>query len=133
MKLKPNPKPFHYHLGERGETVASAYLKKQGYKILEKNYRCKIGEIDLVVQKNGRVIFVEIKTRSSDAFGRPEESVHAAKQKKLIRLAQWYLKSHPKISGPVGFDVLALTGLEGSFSIRHIPQAFILPDDDTRE
>ena len=132
MKLKPNPQPFRYSLGDRGEVAACAYLKKQGYEILEKNYRCKIGEIDLIVQKEGRVIFVEIKTRSSDHFGKPEESVHAAKQQKVIRLAQWYLKSHKNFaSSPVGFDVVAVTwNPDETPEIRHIPNAFTLPDSD---
>ncbi|MSR77079.1 MAG: YraN family protein [Candidatus Omnitrophica bacterium] len=140
MKLKPSSKPFRYTLGDRGEAAACSYLKKQGYKILEKNYRCTIGEIDLIVQKDGRIIFVEIKTRSNDHFGRPEESVHAAKQKKLIRLAQWYLKTHPSFaSQPAGFDVIAVSGSldaglssvgRGAPEIRHIPQAFTLPADN---
>ena len=130
MKLKPNPQPFRYALGDRGEVAASAYLKKQGYKILEKNYRCKMGEIDLIAEKNGRLSFVEIKARSSDHFGKPEESVHAVKQRKLVQLAQWYLKSHPEwASKPVGFDVIAVTwdGGDGKPAIRHIPNAFTLP------
>ena len=89
--------------------IAWNYLVKQGYRILEKNYRCRIGEIDVVAQKNKRLAFIEIKTRRHTGFGRPEEAVHAAKQKKLIQLAQWYLKDKKKGDVPVSFDVLAIT------------------------
>ena len=129
MKYSPLTKPFHLSLGERGEMIAWNFLRKQGYKILEKNYRCKIGEIDVVAQKNGRIVFIEIKTRAHHGFGRPEESVHAAKQKKLISLAKWYLKEKRKTDVAVSFDVLAITFQgESEPEIRLIENAFMADD-----
>ena len=88
---------------------ARELLAKAGYKIIEKNYRCPLGEIDCIAQRQGRTAFIEIKTRSDHRFGRPEESVHAMKQKRLVQIAQWYLKAHQKIDARVSFDVLAIT------------------------
>ena len=107
-KLVPNKKPFRLPLGERGEMVGWDYLRRRGYKILEKNYRTPIGEIDVIAQKDGRIVFLEIKTRSNSSFGRPEESVDTFKQRKLIRIAQWYLKKRKMEEAAVSFDVLAV-------------------------
>ena len=109
MTLAPRKEPFRVSLGDRGEMIAWDYLIRRGYRILEKNYRCKIGEIDVVAEKNKRLVFVEIKTRRHAGFGRPEEAVDAAKQRKLTRLAQWYLKEKKKKEVSVFFDVLAIT------------------------
>ena len=108
MKFAPRNTPFRVTLGERGEMVACQYLVKHGYRILEKNYRCTIGEIDVVAAKDGRLVFVEIKTRSQKVFGRPEESVGWTKQRKMIRLAEWYLKDKKKTDASVSFAVLAV-------------------------
>ena len=129
MTYRPLSKPFHISLGERGEMIAWGYLVKQGYKILEKNYRCKIGEIDVIAERERRITFIEIKTRRHHGFGRPEESVHAFKQRKLIQLAQWYLKEKRKTEAAISFDVLAITfPEEGVPEIRLIPNAFSADD-----
>ena len=117
--------PFRLPLGRRGEMVAWHFLTQRGYKILEKNYRCKLGEIDVVAEKKSRTAFVEIKTRRTWDFGRPEESVHAAKQRKLVRLAEWYLREKKKSDSLVSFDVVAVTWKEsGEPEIRLIENAF---------
>ncbi|MCM8776573.1 MAG: YraN family protein, partial [Candidatus Omnitrophica bacterium] len=96
-----------------------------GFKILEKNYRCPLGEIDVVAEKKGRTFFIEIKTRSQSYFGLPEESVNTFKQKRLVRLAQWYLKGQRLGDIPVSFGVLAVTwkGCEDP-QVRLIENAF---------
>ncbi|MBI3312727.1 MAG: YraN family protein [Candidatus Omnitrophica bacterium] len=117
--------PFQVSLGGRGEMVGTAYLAQKGYKILETNYRCPLGEIDVVAAKGERIVFVEIKTRSGEKFGRPEESVHGFKQRKLTQLAQWYLKDKKLLNQPAGFAVLAITWKEkDSPQIRLIENAF---------
>jgi putative endonuclease len=108
MNLSPRKEPFKMTLGERGEIIAADYLAKQGYKILEKNFRCALGEIDIVAEKSGRLIFAEVKTRTSERFGRPEESVHEIKQRKIVRLAEWYLRAHKIQERPISFLVLAV-------------------------
>lgn len=107
--------------------VGAAYLVRNGYKILEKNYRCLLGEIDIVAEKGERIIFVEIKTRNSEMFGRPEEAVHSAKQRKLIQLAKWYLKDKKLWDRSAGFAVLAVSWKAKSDpEIRLIEDAFEL-------
>jgi putative endonuclease len=106
--------------------AARAYLTAQGYKILEKNYRVPIGEIDAVCEKAGRIVFVEVKTRSGERFGAPEESVHAFKQRKLLRLAEWYLKDKRLGDVSVSFAVVAVVMGPGTPvpKIRLIENAF---------
>lgn len=130
MKLRLNPAPFRYTLGERGETLAWHYLKEQGYRILEKNYRCPIGEIDVIARKNGRLLFIEVKTRQSHDFGRPEEAVGFHKQKKLMDLAACYVKEKNLKNTSLGFEVAAITWESGREpEIRVIPQAFEAGDE----
>lgn len=122
---------FHLSLGERGEMIGWGFLVRHGYKILEKNYRCPLGEADVIAAKKGRLIFVEIKTRAQSRFGAPQESVQPAKQEKIIRVAQWYLKDKKYSDVPVSFHVLAIQFPgEGDPEIRLIEDAFSLRDPD---
>lgn len=113
MKLTPHPGPFRLPLGTRGETAACGFLKEKGYEILEKNYKCKIGEIDVIARNRGRLVFIEIKTRTSTYFGTPQEAVHLQKQEKIFKVAQWYLKEKKLVKIPVAFDVVAVLWKEG--------------------
>ena len=125
MKLTPNPAPFRLALGDRGEMAACRFLKEKGYEILEKNYHCKIGEIDVVARRNGRLAFVEIKTRTSVQFGMPQEAVDHKKQEKIFKLAQWYMKEKKITKTPIAFDVVAVLWKEGgSPEIRLIADAY---------
>lgn len=125
MKLTPHPGPFRSSLGERGETAACGFLKDHGYEILEKNYKCKLGEIDVVARRKGRLAFVEIKTRTSAQFGMPQEAVDLRKQEKIFKVAQWYLKEKKIFKAPIAFDVVAILWREGQApEIRLIPDAF---------
>jgi putative endonuclease len=125
MRLKPLQTPFQLSLGKRGEMAAADHLRKNGYKILEQNYRCEIGEIDIIAKKEGRLLFIEVKTRKSDHFGVPEESVHTIKQQKIFRTAEWYLKQNKAEDKPVGFEVVAVDWYEDRDpGIRCIPNAF---------
>ena len=78
--------------GRRGEALAARYLEQQGYQLVERNYRCAAGEIDLVVQTGDALVFVEVRTRRSVALGTPEESITPAKAQRLIALAWTYLQ-----------------------------------------
>ncbi len=93
--------------GRLGEEKAIEFLKKNGYKILERNYKTKIGEIDIIATKNKKIIFIEVKTRSSVNFGRPEEAVGKKKLKKIENVAQIYLQSK-KINLPYSFEILSI-------------------------
>ena len=109
MKISPNPKPFRYSLGERGENIAAALVRQNGFKILQKNYKCKIGEIDLIAEKAERIHFIEVKTRSGSEFGSPAEAVDRKKQEKLFKLAAWYLKEKKLKEPLLSFDIIAVT------------------------
>ena len=95
-------------LGIWGEKIAMEYLQKRGYQIVETNFRCREGEIDIVARDNDYLVFVEVRTRSSSEFGTPEESVTAAKKKKLVTLAFAYLQSHRNLPSLWRFDVVAI-------------------------
>lgn len=96
-------------LGRRGEDIAARFLKKMGYKIIERNFRCRIGEIDIIAFEKGVLIFIEIKTRTSDTFAPPQLSVNRLKQQKIINSALSYLVQK-KITGiDCRFDIITIT------------------------
>ncbi|MBI3318922.1 MAG: YraN family protein [Candidatus Omnitrophica bacterium] len=112
-------------LGKRGEAQALRYLAGQGYRILERNVRSRMGEIDCVARDGGILCFVEIKSRSSLRFGFPEEAVTLKKQWRIARLASSYLKRRGLKNLPVRFDVVSiLEGPAGPCRIRLIKGAF---------
>jgi putative endonuclease len=78
-------------LGQEGERLAEQYLKRKGYKVVERNYRCLSGEVDLIVLDQRVIVFVEVKTRTDDRFGTPFDAVEMRKQQKMIRAAQFFL------------------------------------------
>lgn len=112
-------------IGSIGEGIAQEYLRKKGYRILEKNYRTRFGEIDIIAEDKGTIVFIEVKTRIHETFGAPEESVTRQKQERLKKVALCYLKDLKKIP-PVRFDVLAieLKGKSADAVIEHIEYAF---------
>ena len=111
-------------LGDRGEDMAAAHLKKQGYKILERNYRTPIGEIDLVARHQGVLVIIEVKTRRSRRFGSPQEAVQPAKQERLRNLAEYYLQQQGLGEVTVRFDVVGILWQEGKPQVEVILGAF---------
>ena len=111
--------------GEEGEKIAAAFLLKQGYRILERNFRTALGEIDLIAQDGKTLIFVEVKARSGIGFGVPQSAVDPRKQTKMSRVALLYL-SQKKIEGcECRFDVIGITqGSNGAASVEHFKNAF---------
>lgn len=100
--------------GNRGERAAARHLKRQGMRVIARQHRTRLGEIDLIALDGGRVVFVEVKTRKSDAAGRPEEAVTAAKQRQLTRLGLEYLKRRGWLGKRAArFDVVAVTWPDG--------------------
>jgi putative endonuclease len=95
-------------LGDVGEKLARNFLKKKGYKIRENNFRCREGEIDIIAQKKGCLVFVEVRTRTGSCFGSPEESVTSAKKEKLIASALAYLNSHKDLPESWRIDFVAV-------------------------
>ena len=111
-------------LGDQGEDLAAAFLKKQGYRILERNYRTPLGEIDLIGRHRGALVFIEVKTRRSSRFGSPQEAVHPAKQERLRNLAAYYLQQHGLGEVTVRFDVVGILWQEGKPQVEVIHGAF---------
>ena len=100
---------FHNkQIGLDGEILASHYLISKGYEILENNYRNALGEIDLVTQERSEIVFVEVKTRKSSRFGRPEESVDNVKQQKIQKAAEIFLIDRQLIDYDWRLDVIAI-------------------------
>ncbi|AZR72358.1 YraN family protein [Anoxybacter fermentans] len=111
-------------LGRLGEKLARDYFLKAGYNILAENYRTPLGEIDLVVEKDKTIIFVEVRTRSTPSFGAPEESISRSKRERLIRLALQFCAHHYLYSQNLRFDVIAISFFDNEPKIEHIKNAF---------
>lgn len=111
-------------LGDRGEDLAAAFLKKQGYRILERNYRTPLGEIDLIARHRGALVIIEVKTRTSDRFGPGQDAVGHAKQARLRKLADYYLKQKRLGDVPVRFDVVGILWRDEQPQIELIQNAF---------
>jgi putative endonuclease len=115
--------------GQIGEETAVAYLKQKGYLIVERNYRKRFGEIDIVAQDGEVVVFVEVKTRRSVRFGSPFEAVDRRKQKKMTRVALAYLNSHKLFDRSARFDVVAvMLHKESGSEVEIVQDAFEMYD-----
>ncbi|MBE7629503.1 YraN family protein [Tenacibaculum piscium] len=114
----------HNELGEKGEQLAIEYLEGNGYKILEKNYRYKKAEVDIIAQKDGFLVVVEVKTRSSTYFGNPQDFVNPKKIKLLVYAMNHYV--HQKnIDLEIRFDIIGILQTNNTFKIEHIEDAFL--------
>jgi putative endonuclease len=113
-------------LGQRGELAAERFLKRQGYKIVARRSRDRLGEIDLVAVDGRTVVFVEVKTRRTTYAGGPEEAVDSDKQRRLSRLALGWLKRHDLLECAARFDILAVLWPENARKpcIEHFKSAF---------
>jgi putative endonuclease len=110
--------------GKEGEKIAAAYLKKNGYRIMEINFRCPIGEIDIVAKEKDDLVFVEVKTRKSIELGYPEQAVGMRKQKKMSQLALWYMQKRKIADTNARFDVVAITLIPEKNEVKLIQNAF---------
>ena len=110
-------------LGKEGERVAERYLKKKGYKLVERNYRCAGGELDLIVLDRRVIVFVEVKTRVSEEYGTPDSAVDAEKRRKIQRGADDFLRRCGQTEARVRFDVVNVVFGDGE-QVQHLPDAF---------
>ena len=112
-------------LGRRGELMAAEALRERGYRIVEHNFRCRYGEIDLIAEEQDDLVFVEVKTRRGTAFGLPEEAVTPAKRRKLAEVASYYLDAHNAGDRAWRIDVVAIDfNYDGKFrEVRVYPNA----------
>lgn len=118
----------HNDLGKVGEKIAKQYLEDKGYEVLDENWTHGKAEVDLIVYKDGIMVFVEVKTRTSVAFGQPEEFVHKAKQKQMELASTEYIEimNH---RNDIRFDIIAITfTTDKNYNLNHIEDAF-WPED----
>lgn len=95
-------------IGKKGEDLACEYLIKKGYTILERNYRKSYGEIDIIATKNNILVFIEVKTRTSNKFGTPLESVTPWKLQSLLKTAQYYSMVHARLPKELRIDAISI-------------------------
>ncbi len=113
--------------GKKGEGLAISYLKKQGYEIIEKNYKTKLGEIDIIADCKGCVCFVEVRAKNSLSFGAPEETIIKRKQLQISKAALAYIKRYKLEDESCRFDVVSIKGVDSPVpEIKLIKNAFDL-------
>jgi len=125
--MKGQGKNNRKELGKLGEEAAEAYLSNMAYQILERNWRCRTGELDIIAEQAGTLVFIEVRTRrTTGRFGLAKESVDIRKQLKVKETAQFYMHRFQKYENSVRFDVIAVEiSLDGDTpQIEHIQGAF---------
>lgn len=101
--------PEKKEIGQKGENLAADYLQNAGYTVLERNYRCKLGEIDIIARDNDTLVFIEVRSRSSLAFGLPQESINRRKRHQISKVALEYMIRRKLKNIPARFDVVAVS------------------------
>lgn len=109
--------------GRQGEDIAAAFLLGKGYRLLDRNWSCPAGELDIVARQGDCLVFVEVRTRAGARFGAPEESITPAKQARLVALAQAYLQQTGAPSLSWRIDVVAVRLERGEVTVNHIENA----------
>ena len=115
-------------LGKSGEELAAELLKQNGYKIIARNYKTKLGEIDIVARDKDTICFIEVKLRSSDRFGTPQEAVILKKQRQISRASLLYLKDNDLLKQKARFDVVSIIYSKSKPSLDLIKNAFDLDE-----
>lgn len=110
--------------GGSGEKLAAAHLKKKGYEIVELNWSCRLGEVDLIAKTEGVLVFCEVKSRRGTGFGSPFEAITAGKQARLHRLGEYYWSFKTDRSLTVRFDAIAIIHNGAGIEVDHIENAF---------
>ena len=119
--------------GQEGEAEAERYLRGKGYRIVARNFRSSLGELDLIAEDGQTLVFVEVKSRKSGEFGGAIHAVHRRKQQKLVRLASQFLAQRHWMERSCRFDVVLLQATEtAAVSIEHIQNAFDVPSGNSR-
>lgn len=115
----------HHELGKKGEQLAVSYLRQKQYDILHCNWTWGRKEIDIIARQNNTIVFIEVKTRSSQRFGMPEEAVHNRKEEHLLGAADRYLEQYGLQPDAIRFDIISITATAaGLQEILHLEDAF---------
>lgn len=110
--------------GTWGEEIASKHLQKKGYAILERNFRCKMGELDIIAQKGELLVFIEVKTRNNLNYGLPCEAITLEKKHHIKRVSTYYIRQHQLENLDLRIDVIEILKIEGKTYIHHLEDAF---------
>lgn len=110
--------------GNHAESLACGYLERHGLQLLVRNFRCRLGEVDLVMQDNDSLVFVEVRYRKQTRYGHAAETVSRTKQIRIIRCASYYMSVHNGWNKPARFDVVAIEGKTDDPVIEWLPDAF---------
>lgn len=119
-------KKYNKEIGTHGESIAKNFLLTNGYKILDMNFRNKYGEIDIICKLNNIIIFCEIKSRYTNSFGSPIESITYYKQKQIIKLSQIYIIKNKFLDYNVRYDIIEIifNNINASYTLNHVKDAF---------
>lgn len=112
-------------LGAFGESLACEFLTRDGYRVLDRNFSCRAGELDIIAVQDETVVFIEVKTRSSGKYGLPSDAVNRAKQQKIVKTALYYMQKNKLLDYMCRFDVIEITfDEENNHKINLIKDAF---------
>ena len=117
---------YNQLIGEIGEKLACEFLKEKGYILIERNFRCRQGEIDIIAKdlSKNELVFIEVKTRLNFNFGRPAQSVNYVKQKHILNVSKYYLYKNSIQNTFIRFDIFEVFVKNSEFQINHIKQIF---------
>jgi len=119
------PRAIHLQSGESAESLAWAFLEKRGFKLIQKNFRTKAGEIDLIMKQKSCLVFIEVRYRKNQDFGGAAASITASKQTRIRKTAQIFLQQNPVLDyKECRFDVIAISGIGDNTEIQWIDNAF---------
>lgn len=114
-----------HNIGKIGEDVACNYLIKNKYKIIQRNFRCKTGEIDIIAKDDSELIFIEVKTRTNRKYGEPLEAINIRKKRHIYKTANYYLYINNIEDNFIRFDVIEVYIKEKRFYIHHLKQVIV--------
>jgi putative endonuclease len=119
----------HNDFGKRGEVAAAEFLRTTGHEILALNYRYSRAEVDIISKEDSIIVFTEVKARSTEHFGFPEEFVSKKKVKLMKEAAEEYMYQN-KLTSEIRFDIISITPVNGALSIHHIKDAFFFEEEE---
>ena len=112
-----------HEIGKIGEDIAVRYLQEQGYLIVERNFQCKQGEIDIIAKDKEEIVFLEVKTRTNESYGKPKEAVNVTKKKHIYNSAGYYVYLQHLENKPIRIDVIEIYKKKEKYILNHIKQA----------
>ena len=116
-----------HETGKIGENIAAKYLQENGYHIIQRNFQCNQGEIDIIAKENEEYVFIEVKTRTNIKYGKPKEAVNTAKKKHIYQSVEYYTYSKHIENQPIRIDVIEIYQKKDQYHIHHIKQAITEP------